>query len=179
VGSSPRVEPGTEGRRRSRRVHPRTSAAVHLTGKIPVRQTQRTPPSSAFVDPPPADDEQPYRSFRGFAQTATTPRSAPRNGQPNIKLRHQAIAFVSAGTNTPVEPEQDIVIEEVTAALEVEFENEDEDEDEEEDDDDIDDSAIQTNIMDTDGEMAANTAKLFVVDTQVSSKHPQSLVQIK
>jgi len=114
----------------------------------------------------------PYISFRGFNQTS--PRSdLPRN--PNFKLRHQAITFVSAGTNTPVERGTvEHVAVEVTTALDDNDEDEEDEDDGEALDDDEELDTIQTNIvMDTDTDIANGTANLdinapkdlFVVDT--------------
>lgn len=47
--------------------------------------------------------------FRGFAQ-----QNRPRNFAPNAKFRNQAIAFVSAGSNTPVEVHSETQIVEAT-----------------------------------------------------------------
>lgn len=138
------------------------------------------------------DGRTPYISFRGFNQKSPGADS-PRN--PNVKLRHQAIAFVSAGTNTPVERRTgEHVAVEVSAALddnrneeeeeeeeeeekeeEEKKEEEEEKEEEKEEDEDEGLDTIQTNIvMDIDADIANGTANLdinihndlFVVDIE-------------
>ncbi|KAF2766325.1 hypothetical protein EJ03DRAFT_298597 [Teratosphaeria nubilosa] len=140
-------------------------------------KTQKSSPGgwqrSPYHDFDDSEEEQPRQQFRGFAQG--TSKNTPRHAV-GIKLRHQAIAFVSAGGSTPAEPEEtaeeDNVGEEVTAALAAEDE-----EPEEDDDEDIDDSAITTNIV-IEAEITEGTANmelespaaqqqpLFFVDTE-------------
>ncbi|RMX82322.1 hypothetical protein D0868_15841, partial [Hortaea werneckii] len=107
-------------------------------------------------------DEEPMRGFKGFAQTA--PRGSLQQRTPNVKLRHQAIAFVSAGTNTPAEPEVEEEEEEVTMAVQdAEGDDEDGGDDDEEDDDEeeVDESVLETNItMDTETEGAMASMNL-------------------
>ncbi|KAI6871695.1 hypothetical protein KC334_g18859, partial [Hortaea werneckii] len=105
-------------------------------------------------------DEEPMRGFKGFAQNA--PRGSLQQRAPNVKLRHQAIAFVSAGTDTPAEPE--VEEEEVTIAVQ-DGEGDDEDGVDDDDGDDeeeeVDDSVLQTNItMDTETEGAMASMNL-------------------
>ena len=91
--------------------------------------------------------------FRGFAQRSgeSTPRDA------GLKLRHQAISFVSAGTNTPVEKKEGNMLEEadIVAALD----------EEDDDDDDLEDEAMEDNLIDgLDNSAIDNT---LVTDTDV------------
>lgn len=72
--------------------------------------------------------------FRGFAQRSGD--STP--GRANVKLRHQAISFVSAGTNTPAEPDSTVEEEDITIAL-----GEDDDDEEEDEEDDVQQAQVQ------------------------------------
>lgn len=87
--------------------------------------------------------------FRGFAQGSPRGNFSPQNA--NVKLRHQAISFVSAGSNTPVELESSKLPEKVAVGLDEEDEeSSDEEVDFEgdfDDDEDVDDGTIQTNIL--------------------------------
>jgi hypothetical protein len=95
--------------------------------------------------------------FRGFSQRSgeSTPRDA------GLKLRHQAISFVSAGTNTPIEKEKDALEEaEIIAALV------DEDEDEAMKEtvfDDVDNSVLDnTLVTDSDVEISRDTRAMHI-----------------
>lgn len=101
------------------------------------------------------DDDASGRGFRGFAQNSPRGDYSPRTG-PAVKLRHQAIAFVSAGSNTPAELEVDETVLEVGMDGEESDDEDDRDVGMDDDDDDVDDRAIQTNIvMDAEVEMSA------------------------
>jgi len=108
-------------------------------------------PSFSPVD----DDDDNGPTFRGFSQRSgdSTPRDA------GMKLRHQAIAFVSA---TPTEKKEDPIKEEdVVAAL-----AEEDDEDDVMEDtmvDDADDSVLDNTIVtDTDVEIARDTNAMHI-----------------
>ncbi|KAI6885955.1 hypothetical protein KC360_g5326 [Hortaea werneckii] len=108
-------------------------------------------------------DEEPMRGFKGFAQSA--PRGSVQQRATNVKLRHQTIAFVSAGTNTPAEPEVEEEDEVTIAVQDGEGDDEDGGDDDDDEDDDeeeeIDDSVLQTNItMDTETEGAMASMNL-------------------
>ncbi|KAH9825893.1 protein SQS1-like [Teratosphaeria destructans] len=140
-------------------------------------KAQKNPPggwqNGPYHDVDDSEEEQPRQQFKGFAQG--TSKNSPRHAV-GMRLRHQAIAFVSAGGSTPAEPEAPAEVDsagkEVTAALEAEDEEVDED-----DDEDIDDSAITTNIV-IESEITEGTANmelespaaqqqpLFFVDTE-------------
>lgn len=83
-----------------------------------------------------------------------------------MKLRHQAIAFVSAGTNTPTEKKEDILEEaDIVAALVDEDDEVDSEDDLMEDTmvDDVDNSALDnTMVTDTDVEMARDTKAMHI-----------------
>lgn len=102
---------------------------------------------------PPTDDYD-YKGFRGFAQNNN---NSSRNFTPqssNVKLRHQAISFVAAGTNTPDEfdPEKARPDDADIVAAE---ESEEEVIDLEETGEGVDDTTLQTNIVtDTDVEVS-------------------------
>ena len=106
------------------------------------------------------DDDNNGPMFRGFAQRSgeSTPRDA------GLKLRHQAISFVSAGNNTPIEKKEDVLEEvDVVAAL---VEEDDDLEDEVMEDtlvDDLDNSALDnTLVTDTDVEISRDTKAMHI-----------------
>lgn len=116
--------------------------------------------TSYFTD---EDNDSPM--FRGFAQRSG--ESTPRES--GLKLRHQSIAFVSAGTNTPVEKEdKGIQEEEITVALDEQEQEEEEEEVEDEAmhttmDDDVDDSTLEnTMVTDTDVDIAQGTSAMHI-----------------
>jgi hypothetical protein len=88
-------------------------------------------------------EQSPFKPFKGFAG------SAPRNGTSsfatNVKLRTQAIAFVSAGTNTP--PQQLEQRTNATPPPAYSFDGDDDDDDDDDMDDDEDDENIEINIV--------------------------------
>lgn len=104
--------------------------------------------------------------FHGFAQRSgeNTPRDA------GLKLRHQAISFVSAGTNTPVEKKDPVQEEDIIAALVGDEDDEDEievdfevDEPENTMINDVDDSALNaTMVTDTDIEISRDTKAMHI-----------------
>lgn len=109
------------------------------------------------------DDDNNGPMFRGFAQRSgeSTPRDA------GLKLRHQAIAFVSAGTNTPVEKKEENMLEEADIVAALAEEDDDDDlEDEAMEDtliDDIDNSALDnTLVTDTDVEISRDTKAMHI-----------------
>lgn len=105
-------------------------------------------------------DENNFKLFKGFSQRGPS-NSTPRNA-PSVKLRHQTISFVAAGTNTPVEQEQQVFEEAIVAPT-----DNDEDQDDANVEEDLVDANIQTNIlMDTDidlseGAMAQMSLRSF------------------
>lgn len=108
------------------------------------------------------DDANNGPMFRGFAQRSgeSTPRDA------GLKLRHQAISFVSAGTNTPVEKKEDTLAEaDIVAALAEEDDDDDLEDDTMEDTmvDDVDNSALDnTLVTDTDVEISRDTKAMHI-----------------
>lgn len=102
------------------------------------------------------------QNFRGFAQA--TPRNfTPRN--PAANLRHQAITFVSGGTNTPDEFLPKPSHEAEAPAEDSEDESEDEDQEE------FDDSGIQTNIvMETDIDIDISRTAMANMDIRGSAE---------
>ena len=98
--------------------------------------------------------------FRGFAQRSG--KSTPRDA--GLKLRHQAISFVSAGSNTPTEKKEGILEEaDIVAAL---VEEDDDLEDEAMEDtliEDLDNSALDnTLVTDTDVEISRDTKAMHI-----------------
>lgn len=91
-------------------------------------------------------DDDTYKLFKGFSQRPHgNVNSSSRNA--SVKLRHQAISFVSAGASTAAEEEQ----RQSEEAVVVPAEDSEEDSYESEAEDDLDESTIQTNIVtDTD-----------------------------
>ena len=111
---------------------------------------------------PADDDDNNGPQFRGFAQRSG--QSTPRDS--GLKLRHQAIAFVSAGTNTPIEKKEDKIEEaDIVAALVHEDDEVDLEDDAMEDTmvDDLDNSALDnTMVTDTDVEIARDTNAMHI-----------------
>jgi hypothetical protein len=135
----------------------------HAKFKHPTRSP--TPARNHLLRLPSAtDDDNNGPTFRGFAQRSgeSTPRDA------GLKLRHQAIAFVSAGTNTPVEKKEENMLEEadIVAALVEEEDDEDDLEDEAMEDtliEDLDNSALDnTLVTDTDVEITRDTKAMHI-----------------
>ena len=140
-----------------------------------VRNVTSSPPYCLLR---PHADESPRTIFRGFAGGSKdgTPRTPA-----NVKLRHQAISFVSAGTSTPIEAESRPAEKEVIAALAEDGEDSDMDDEEfdedtkffqaESDIEDIDDSGLQTNIvMDTDVELSEGANAMANMNIQSSAE---------
>lgn len=108
------------------------------------------------------DEDDSYRQFRGFQGGTPKGPFPPRNA--NVKLRHQAISFISAGSNTPAEPDEQRQQGDGERRLpddlqihqdDVDVDEGDAQEDEDEDENGLDESGIQTNIMmDTDVELS-------------------------
>ncbi|KAF2481960.1 hypothetical protein BDY17DRAFT_325463 [Neohortaea acidophila] len=90
-------------------------------------------------------DDDTHKNFRGFAQKNAFD-SSPRN--PSLKLRHQVITFVSAGSNTPVDTDVEAKPElrESDVLLSV-ARSDEESEDEEDVAEELDDANLQTNII--------------------------------
>ncbi|KAK4556268.1 squalene synthetase-like protein [Recurvomyces mirabilis] len=117
-----------------------------------------------------ADDNN-GKMFRGFAQGGPRGNFSPRNA--NVKLRHQAISFVSAGSNTPVELESSKLAEKAAVGLE----DDDDEKDGESSEDEVDfegefeqdDSAIQTNILEgTEAEFSEGAIERMNIDSPPS-----------
>lgn len=99
--------------------------------------------------------------FRGFAQAS--PRGLSDRNSLNVKLRHQAITFVSASSNTPAEPEEEQESAEQMVGIAGQGEDEEDEDDESEESEislegdgpvqDLKESTVQTNIT-TDVEIA-------------------------
>lgn len=111
--------------------------------------TPRTTPRSRGYNNDDWDDDEPVR-FKGFAQKNGSLN--PQGGNPFAKLRHQAISFVSAGTNSPPEQTKHQSPQHEAAGDDLHFDDDitldDADDGEEDSDiDDVDDSNIETNIM--------------------------------
>ncbi|KAK5135027.1 hypothetical protein LTR08_005687 [Meristemomyces frigidus] len=105
------------------------------------------------------NDNEPRNTFRGFSQ-----RGPPgsQQGTPNAKLRHQAIAFISAAPSVSVgEGAERSFMQEAIAVAAGESESEEEDED----DEDLDDSSILTNIL-LDTEMEISEEAMAHMDLQ-------------
>ncbi|KAM0715852.1 hypothetical protein Q7P37_008366 [Cladosporium fusiforme] len=109
-------------------------------------------------------DDNDGPTFRGFAQRSG--QATPRDS--GLKLRHQAISFVSAGTNTPIEKEVKQPQEEAIIAALVGG-NADEEEDIEDSMmqdtvvDDVDDSTFDaTMVTDTDVEISKSTRAMHI-----------------
>ncbi|KAK3677135.1 squalene synthetase-like protein [Recurvomyces mirabilis] len=126
-------------------------------------------------------DDNSDKMFRGFAQSGPRGDFSPRNA--NVKLRHQAISFVSAGSNTPIELESSKLAEKVAVSLEEEDDEEDgessEDEVEFEGEFEEDDSTIQTNILqeaDGDGELSEGAIGRMNIDDSPPSPSPLEFV---
>ena len=103
------------------------------------------------------DDDNDGPMFRGFAQRSG--ESTPRDS--GLKLRHQAIAFVSAGTNTPVEKKEEVLEEaDIVAAL-----VEDDDDD---DDDDLEDEAMEDTLIDDPDKSALDNTLVTDTDVEIS-----------
>lgn len=93
--------------------------------------------------------------FRGFAQRSG--ESTPRDS--GLKLRHQAIAFVSAGTNTPVEKKEETLEEaDIVAAL-IE---------EDDDDDHLEDEAMEDTMVDEHVNSALDNTLVTDTDVEIS-----------
>ncbi|TKA68837.1 hypothetical protein B0A55_07319, partial [Friedmanniomyces simplex] len=90
-------------------------------------------------------DDNAHKTFRGFSQG--TPRGDFSQAGPNTKLRHQNIAFVSAGNSTPVELESTELEQEIRVAVADEDMHSEADDLEELASREIDDSGVQTNIV--------------------------------
>ncbi|KAK5172715.1 squalene synthetase-like protein [Saxophila tyrrhenica] len=115
------------------------------------------------------DDDDLAPSFRGFAQTNTsTPRKDFNSRTPTVNLRHQSIAFVSGGTNTPKE------FQPKPEAAEAADESEEE-EDEDEDDEGLEDSKIETNIlMYTDEEISEGAMANMNINSSAEATGPET-----
>lgn len=101
------------------------------------------------------DDDNNGPMFRGFAQRSG--ESTPRDS--GLKLRHQAIAFVSAGTNTPVEKKEEILEEaDIVAALVEEGD----------DDDDLEDEAMEDTVVDEHDNSALDNTLVTDTDVEIS-----------
>ncbi|KAK0313053.1 squalene synthetase-like protein [Friedmanniomyces endolithicus] len=156
------------------------------------KQRQKNPTYAAFgnVGQSPRflvddTDDNAQRSFRGFSQGSPQrgfPHGGPRGdfsqSGPNVKLRHQNIAFVSAGNSTPVKLESTEMEREIRVAAPDEDMESGTGELEELGEGEVDESGTQTNVvMDTDAELPeaaigrmniqdpSSSKDLFFVDT--------------
>nr|OQO16265.1 hypothetical protein B0A51_15402 [Rachicladosporium sp. CCFEE 5018] len=104
------------------------------------------------------DDEPAGPSFRGFTQRSGD--STP--GRAAVRLRHQAISFVSA---SPKPIENDAPIED-TPAVVAPIDDESLDDTDDDEDEDLDDAAIQTNIVeDVEMEISNGTQAMHIHET--------------
>jgi hypothetical protein len=148
------VAPAIPSHSHANPTHTPPPALSHLRGAILLRLSSTT-----------GDDDNNGPMFRGFSQRSgeSTPRDA------GLKLRHQAISFVSAGNSTPIEKKQGFLEEaDIVAAL-VEEEDDDGDndlEDEATEDtlvDDLASSALDnTLVTDTDVEITRDTKAMHI-----------------
>ncbi|KAK5699796.1 squalene synthetase-like protein [Elasticomyces elasticus] len=145
-------------------------------GKAPTgraKQRQKGPIGRDVQYMPDDSDDNTRKSFKGFSQG--TPRGGFSQQGSNVKLRHQTISFVSAGDIAPIKLEStDHNIKVVAADEEVDSE---EDYLDEQGESEIDDSNMQTNVVDAEVEISGGAfgqmnldsppaaQDLFVVDT--------------
>ncbi|EME39937.1 hypothetical protein DOTSEDRAFT_82684 [Dothistroma septosporum NZE10] len=115
--------------------------------KAKAGNTPRTPKANHAQQQMLADsdwDEDTPIHFRGFTQQNSPSSTTLRSANAAPKLRHAGISFVSAGLNTsslpqPQDPDADIALDHIDS--------------DEDGDEDIDDSLLQTNIMEADIEI--------------------------
>ncbi|KAK1825070.1 squalene synthetase-like protein [Friedmanniomyces endolithicus] len=123
------------------------------------------------------DDNAP-KAFRGFSQGSPQkgfPHGGPRGdssqGGPSVRLRHQNIAFVSAGNSTPVQLESTKEEREIRLAVADENMESEAGDPEELGESEVDESGMQTNIlMDTDAELPEAAIERMNIHDPSSSK---------